>query len=725
MNESEGSEQRSERERRVLDWITKLTDLPERAAGSSSEREAASRIASWMQEFGVADVRTEPVSSRPRSGFALALHAGVAVLGLLFGGFRAPLLGAAGGGVVPRRAARARPLALAPAAGAGFLERGGLRAGRGAPAARVVLSAHIDAAQAGWLFARPLADFFASRAAGAHGGRGAPPPGPNALPEVLLLRPRSSPSPPGSARAAPAGSRARGARRRARSHGGAGPAVGHGALLARSQRQRLGRGGHAHLRRAAPRAAVRPTSRSGWSAPAPRRSAAAACTRCVESHPEWRSDRTFFVNFECVGGGALHWIRSEGTLGKTGYPPLLIELARRVAASGAFGEVTPTDLLAGHRRPRAGRITATRRSRSSPSKRTACRATITGRRTCPRPSTSRWWCVRPTSARPSPPARCAATRGRSRSSESEESARAGSFVRLPLPLARRRRAAHGGAYRGRLAGHVRRPPHPRRGGRGHRREHRSRPRGGGGGRRARHGRDHLVVPPFATPSRVALVERLRASWLPQGITRAIFASGGSESVDLALRVARQHHVCAGRAGPLEDDRPRALLPRHHAGDARRRRHTARRRPGSSRCSPRIRRRRPAIRCAAPRCRDAGGCTLACADAIEEIIVREGADTVAAVIAEPIGGSTAGALVPPDGYWPRLREITRRHGVLLIADEVMTGFGRTGREFARGSLRRRSRSPGRRQGPRRAATRRSAASMRRRRSWRRSPSAARR
>jgi adenosylmethionine-8-amino-7-oxononanoate aminotransferase len=67
--------------------------------------------------------------------------------------------------------------------------------------------------------------------------------------------------------------------------------------------------------------------------------------------------------------------------------------------------------------------------------------------------------------------------------------------------------------------------------------------------------------------------------------------------------------------------------------------------------------------------------------VEEIIVREGADTVAAVIAEPIGGSTAGALVPPDDYWPRLREITRRHGVLLIADEVMTGFGRTGREFA--------------------------------------------
>ncbi len=190
----------------------------------------------------------------------------------------------------------------------------------------------------------------------------------------------------------------------------------------------------------------------------------------------------------------------------------------------------------------------------------------------------------------------------------------------------------------------------------------------------------FVVPPFATPSRVALVERLRASWLPQGITRAIFASGGSESVDLALRVARQHHVCAGRTGRWkmigrELSYHGTTLATLAVGG-----HGVRRaglepllstHPRAPACYP--------LRCTM--CRDVGGCTLACADAIEEIIVREGADTVAAVIAEPIGGSTAGALVPPDGYWPRLREITRRHGVLLIADEVMTGFGRTGREFA--------------------------------------------
>ena len=74
------------------------------------------------------------------------------------------------------------------------------------------------------------------------------------------------------------------------------------------------------------------------------------------------------------------------------------------------------------------------------------------------------------------------------------------------------------------------------------------------------------------------------------------------------------------------------------------------------------------------------CTLECADDIGATIEREGADTVAAVIAEPVHG--AGGVIPPDpGYWPRLRAICDRFDVLLIADEVITGFGRTGRWFA--------------------------------------------
>jgi adenosylmethionine-8-amino-7-oxononanoate aminotransferase len=74
------------------------------------------------------------------------------------------------------------------------------------------------------------------------------------------------------------------------------------------------------------------------------------------------------------------------------------------------------------------------------------------------------------------------------------------------------------------------------------------------------------------------------------------------------------------------------------------------------------------------------CGVECAIAIEDTITREGPDTVAAVIAEPVQG--AGGIIPPEpGYFPKLREICDRHGVLLIADEVITGFGRTGRWFA--------------------------------------------
>src|SRR5205814_6326513 len=69
-----------------------------------------------------------------------------------------------------------------------------------------------------------------------------------------------------------------------------------------------------------------------------------------------------------------------------------------------------------------------------------------------------------------------------------------------------------------------------------------------------------------------------------------------------------------------------------------------------------------------------------ADALEERIRAEGPDTVAAVIAEPVMGE-GGVIVPPDTYWPALRRVCDKHDVLLIADEVITGFGRTGRMFA--------------------------------------------
>ena len=69
-----------------------------------------------------------------------------------------------------------------------------------------------------------------------------------------------------------------------------------------------------------------------------------------------------------------------------------------------------------------------------------------------------------------------------------------------------------------------------------------------------------------------------------------------------------------------------------------------------------------------------------ANALEEAILREGADTVAMFLAEPVIG-VGGVIVPPDDYFPRIREICDRHDVLFAADEVITGFGRTGKWFA--------------------------------------------
>lgn len=189
-----------------------------------------------------------------------------------------------------------------------------------------------------------------------------------------------------------------------------------------------------------------------------------------------------------------------------------------------------------------------------------------------------------------------------------------------------------------------------------------------------------VVPTFATESRVRLIERLREHWLPEGVTRAVFTSGGSESVDAALRLARQHHVSSGRPERWkvigrELSYHGVTLSTLGVGGHRKRR------KGFEPWLPDLPH-APACYCMrCPMGRSYPGCDVACATELEALIEREGADTIAAFIAEPIGGSTAGALVPPDPYWPAIVDICRRHGILLIADEVMTGFGRTGARFA--------------------------------------------
>jgi adenosylmethionine-8-amino-7-oxononanoate aminotransferase len=176
------------------------------------------------------------------------------------------------------------------------------------------------------------------------------------------------------------------------------------------------------------------------------------------------------------------------------------------------------------------------------------------------------------------------------------------------------------------------------------------------------------------------VERLVERWLPPGLDRVFLTSGGSESMDAALRLVRQHFVSAGQPGRWKilgrelSYHGTTLATLAVGGHAKRR----------AGFEPLLLDLPKAPACYCLRC-PLGlrypECRVACADEVERAIERAGPESVAAFVAEPIGGSTAGALVPPPEYWGRVAEICRRHGVLLVMDEVMTGFGRTGRRFA--------------------------------------------
>jgi adenosylmethionine-8-amino-7-oxononanoate aminotransferase len=189
-----------------------------------------------------------------------------------------------------------------------------------------------------------------------------------------------------------------------------------------------------------------------------------------------------------------------------------------------------------------------------------------------------------------------------------------------------------------------------------------------------------AIPPFATEARIRLVERLRENWLPRGLNRVGFTSGGSESVDAAIRLARSHHVAAGRdarwkvIGREQSYHGTTMATLAVGGHVNRQKGFEPLllkfpKAPSHYC----------LKCQLGRHDD--GCVARAAKGLEEVILREGPDTVAAFIAEPVVGGAAGAVVPPPDYWPKVRETCSKYGVLLIADEVMSGFGRTGRKFA--------------------------------------------
>jgi len=170
--------------------------------------------------------------------------------------------------------------------------------------------------------------------------------------------------------------------------------------------------------------------------------------------------------------------------------------------------------------------------------------------------------------------------------------------------------------------------------------------------------------------------------------RFFFLSSGSEAVETALKLARQVQVERGERGRYlvisrwQSYHGTTLGALAVAGKAKMRRPFLPMLMDVPHIPPPYCYRCP-FGCADWTASDvaAPDCGLPCAEALALEIEHVGAENVAAFIAEPVSGATLGAVVPPPGYWARVREICDRGDLLLIADEVMTGFGRTGRWFA--------------------------------------------
>ena len=165
----------------------------------------------------------------------------------------------------------------------------------------------------------------------------------------------------------------------------------------------------------------------------------------------------------------------------------------------------------------------------------------------------------------------------------------------------------------------------------------------------------------ATPRAIELAERLAQLTYPN-INRFFFTSGGAEANETAFKIARSYWKLRGRPGKT------TVISReggYHGTTL------------ATMSATGIAGYWPLFE---PRVTGFIHVPALSADALEEAIVREGADTIAMFLAEPVIG-VGGVIPPPDNYFRRVRDICDRHEVLFAADEVITGFGRTGKWFA--------------------------------------------
>jgi adenosylmethionine-8-amino-7-oxononanoate aminotransferase len=182
---------------------------------------------------------------------------------------------------------------------------------------------------------------------------------------------------------------------------------------------------------------------------------------------------------------------------------------------------------------------------------------------------------------------------------------------------------------------------------------------------------------YAHPKAVELATRL-ARLAPGDINRVFFTTGGSEAVESAWKLARQYFRAVGQ--PQRTKIVSRNIAYHGTsmgalsitGIPELRTPFEPLVPGAHKAANTDR-----YRCRF--CASAPACTLACADDIEDVMEREGPDTIAAVIVEPVQNA-GGCFTPGEGYFARLREICDRHGALLVSDEVICAFGRLGYTF---------------------------------------------
>lgn len=181
----------------------------------------------------------------------------------------------------------------------------------------------------------------------------------------------------------------------------------------------------------------------------------------------------------------------------------------------------------------------------------------------------------------------------------------------------------------------------------------------------------------ATVSQIELSQKVSELYPDHG-ARIFFVSGGSEAVETAVKMAKKHQALNGKAGAFKVISRRYS---YHGGTAMS--VSLGRSPAADPMGPEM---PGAIHVTnwnsyrMPYEGDPVDVAIKCANEFETAIVHNDPDTVAAMIAEPVSAA-AGIQVPPAEYWQRLREIADKYNVVLIADEVITGFGRTGEYFA--------------------------------------------